>query len=136
MSNRAVAKSFDNGALHVLPCDAPICRAPSTRCNARTTCIAPTVPPALQGPYDEQQVTCPKRYPCGIIESRKTPIQRALALYQQGVGSLGYVAELVGLPKRVLMEKARQRGSIGGMGAPGWMAFLAQTPAEILDLFL
>ena len=42
------------------------------------------------------------------LEERR--LQRALALYQQGVGSLGYVAELVGLPKRVLMEKARQRG--------------------------
>ncbi|PKO21396.1 MAG: hypothetical protein CVU38_14955 [Chloroflexi bacterium HGW-Chloroflexi-1] len=36
--------------------------------------------------------------------------QRALALYQQGVGSLGYVADLVGVSKRVLMENARRRG--------------------------
>ena len=42
------------------------------------------------------------------LEERR--LQRALALYQKGVGSLGYVAELVGLPERVLMEKARQRG--------------------------
>ena len=43
----------------------------------------------------------------GLEEHR---LQRALSLYQKGVGSLGYVAELVGLPERVLMEKARQRG--------------------------
>ena len=37
-------------------------------------------------------------------------IRRALALYQTGAGSLGYVAELAGIPKRVLMEHACQRG--------------------------
>ncbi len=37
-------------------------------------------------------------------------IQRALALYQREAGSLGYVAELLGVPKRVLMEEARRRG--------------------------
>lgn len=37
-------------------------------------------------------------------------LQRALVLYQKGAGSLGYVAELVGIPKRVLMEEARRRG--------------------------
>jgi len=42
------------------------------------------------------------------LEERR--LERALSLYQKGVGSLGYVAELVGLPERVLMEKARQRG--------------------------
>jgi predicted HTH domain antitoxin len=43
----------------------------------------------------------------GLEEYR---FQRALALYQKGVGSIGYVAELVGIPKRVLMEEARRRG--------------------------
>jgi predicted HTH domain antitoxin len=43
----------------------------------------------------------------GLEEYR---FQRALALYQKGAGSIGYVAELVGLPKRVLMEEARRRG--------------------------
>ena len=37
-------------------------------------------------------------------------LRRALALYQKGVGSLGYVAELVGISKRVLMEEARRQG--------------------------
>jgi predicted HTH domain antitoxin len=43
----------------------------------------------------------------GLQERR---LQRALALYQQGAGSLVSVSELLGLPRRVLMEKARQRG--------------------------
>ena len=37
-------------------------------------------------------------------------VQRALALYEKGAGSLGYVADLVGISKRVLMEHARKRG--------------------------
>jgi predicted HTH domain antitoxin len=44
------------------------------------------------------------------LEERR--IQRALRLYQQGAGSLGYVAELVNISKRVLMEEARRRGCL------------------------
>jgi len=40
----------------------------------------------------------------GLEEYR---MQRALSLYQQG---LGYVADLVGISKRELMEHARRRG--------------------------
>ena len=43
----------------------------------------------------------------GLEEYR---MQRALGLYQQGVGTLGYVADLVGVSKRDLMEHARRRG--------------------------
>jgi predicted HTH domain antitoxin len=43
----------------------------------------------------------------GLEEYR---FRRALTLYEKGLGSIGYVAELVGIPQRVLMEKARQRG--------------------------
>ena len=43
----------------------------------------------------------------GLEEYR---VRRALALYQQGAGSLGFVADLVGIPERVLMEDARKRG--------------------------
>jgi len=55
----------------------------------------------------EDQATLLEVLSLGLEERR---LQRALSLYQKGVGSLGYVAELVGLPERVLMEKARQRG--------------------------
>lgn len=47
----------------------------------------------------------------GVQEYR---IRRALALYQRGVGSIGYVAELVGVPKPLLMEEGRRRGASPG----------------------
>jgi predicted HTH domain antitoxin len=37
-------------------------------------------------------------------------IRHALELYQAGAGSLGYVAELLGLSKRDLIREARARG--------------------------
>lgn len=43
----------------------------------------------------------------GLEEYR---IRRALTLYQHEAGSLGYVADVVGISKRVLLEEARRRG--------------------------
>ena len=37
-------------------------------------------------------------------------VERALTLYRDGVGSLGYVAEQLGLSKRDLIREARARG--------------------------
>jgi predicted HTH domain antitoxin len=37
-------------------------------------------------------------------------VRRALEMYQAGIGSLGYVAEKVGLSKRDLIREARARG--------------------------
>jgi predicted HTH domain antitoxin len=37
-------------------------------------------------------------------------VRRALEMYQAGAGSLGYVAEKAGLPKRDLIREARVRG--------------------------
>jgi len=37
-------------------------------------------------------------------------VRRALEMYQAGAGSLGYVAEQVGLSKRDLIREARARG--------------------------
>jgi predicted HTH domain antitoxin len=37
-------------------------------------------------------------------------LRQALEMYQAGVGSLGYVAEKSGLPKRDLIREARARG--------------------------
>lgn len=37
-------------------------------------------------------------------------VERALALYRDGVGSLGYIAEQLGLGKRELIREARMRG--------------------------
>ena len=55
----------------------------------------------------EDQVLFLEVLSLGLEEHR---VQRALHLYQRGAGSLGYVAELVNIPKRVLMERARRRG--------------------------
>ena len=37
-------------------------------------------------------------------------VERALALYRDGVGSLGYIAEQLGLSKRDLIREARIQG--------------------------
>jgi len=39
-------------------------------------------------------------------------VRRALEMYQGGLGSLGYVAEKVGLSKRDLIREARARGIV------------------------
>jgi hypothetical protein len=57
----------------------------------------------------QDQTTLLEVLTLGLEEHR---IRRALALYQGGVGSIGYVAELVGISERVLIEKARQRGAL------------------------
>lgn len=44
------------------------------------------------------------------LGTHQLKIRRALELYQAGVGSLGYVAERVGLSKRDLIREARSRG--------------------------
>ncbi len=41
---------------------------------------------------------------------RQYRIERALAMYRTGVGSLGYVAEKWGIPKQELIRAARTRG--------------------------
>ena len=37
-------------------------------------------------------------------------VRRALEMYQAGAGSLGYVSEQAGIPKRDLIREARARG--------------------------
>lgn len=41
---------------------------------------------------------------------RQYKIERALELYRQDVGSIGYIAERVGISKRDLIREARRRG--------------------------
>jgi len=43
----------------------------------------------------------------GLLEYR---IRRAISLYRSGLGSLSYAAEVVGLPRRILLEEARKYG--------------------------
>jgi hypothetical protein len=44
------------------------------------------------------------------LGTHQLKIRRALEMYQAGTGSLGYVAERVGLSKRDLIREARSRG--------------------------
>jgi predicted HTH domain antitoxin len=57
----------------------------------------------------EDQTTFLEVLSLGIEEYR---IRRAMSLYQRGVGSLGYVADVVGISERVLLKESRQRGML------------------------
>ncbi|MGQ9554273.1 MAG: hypothetical protein ACUVWR_09190 [Anaerolineae bacterium] len=59
----------------------------------------------------QDEVTALEVVSLGVREYR---IQKALTLYSRGVGSIGYVAELVGIPKLLLMEEGRRRGFVPG----------------------
>ena len=55
----------------------------------------------------EEQVTLQQIFRLGLYQYK---VERALSLYQAGVGSLGYIAEQLGLSKRDLIREARMRG--------------------------
>jgi hypothetical protein len=55
----------------------------------------------------EESLTLRQIFKLGLTQYR---IERALSLYRTGAGSLGYLAEHVGVPKRDLIEAARQQG--------------------------
>jgi len=55
----------------------------------------------------EEPVTLQQIFRLGLYQYK---VERALALYRDGVGSLGYVAEQLGLSKRDLIREARTRG--------------------------
>lgn len=55
----------------------------------------------------EEPMTLQQIFRLGLYQYK---VERALALYRDGVGSLGYIAEQVGLSKRDLIREARMRG--------------------------
>ena len=55
----------------------------------------------------EEPMTLQQIFRLGLYQYK---VERALALYRDGVGSLGYVAEQLGLSKRDLIREARTRG--------------------------
>ncbi len=55
----------------------------------------------------EEPVTLQQIFRLGLYQYK---VERAMALYRDGVGSLGYIAEQLGLPKRALVREARMRG--------------------------
>ena len=60
----------------------------------------------LEG-ISEEPITLQRIFRLGLYQYK---VEQALALYRNGVGSLGYVAEQLGLPKRDLIREARARG--------------------------
>jgi len=60
----------------------------------------------LEG-VSEEPVTLQHIFRLGLYRYK---VEQALALYRDGVGSLGYVAEQLGLSKRDLIREARMRG--------------------------
>lgn len=55
----------------------------------------------------DEPMTLQQIFRLGLYQYR---IGRALSLYRDGVGSLGYIAEQLNLPKRDLIHEARLRG--------------------------
>ena len=55
----------------------------------------------------EEPMTLQQIFRLGLYQYK---VERALALYRDGVGSLGYIAEQLGLSKRDLIREARTRG--------------------------
>lgn len=72
-----------------------------------TVTIKLDVPEKWIGGLAQDDATLLEIFCLGLHEYR---IRQAINLYREGAGSLGYVAELVGLPRRVLLEEARRHG--------------------------
>lgn len=60
----------------------------------------------LKGVSDEE-ITLQHIFRLGLYQYH---IERALTMYQDGVGSLGYIAEQTNIPKQELLREARLRG--------------------------
>jgi len=65
------------------------------------------VPPEWLQNVPEETLTLRQIFKMGLTQYK---IERALALYRDGTGSLGYLAENLGLPKQQLIIAARQQG--------------------------
>ena len=69
--------------------------------------IAMQIPRQWLEGISEEQTTLRRIFRLGLYQYK---VERALALYRDGVGSLGYIAEQVGRSKRDLIREARMRG--------------------------
>lgn len=69
--------------------------------------IAMEVPRQWLEGIPEEQLTLQQIFRMGL---RQYKVQRALTLYREGIGSLGYIADYLGLSKRDLIQGARTRG--------------------------
>jgi len=71
------------------------------------TMIALEVPRSWLEGISDEPLTLQRIFRLGL---RLYKVEWALQLYRDGVGSLGYLAEQIGLPKRELIREARARG--------------------------
>ena len=69
--------------------------------------IAVQIPRQWLEDVPEREATLQQLFKLGLDQYK---VERALALYQDGAGSLGYIAEQLGLSKRKLVQEARLRG--------------------------
>ena len=53
-----------------------------------------------------EEMTLKQVFRMGVYEYK---IKRAIQLYKDGIGSLGFIAEKLGIPKRDLIREFRQR---------------------------
>jgi hypothetical protein len=65
------------------------------------------VPRAWLAGVTDEPLTLQRIFRVGLFHYK---VEQALALYREGVGSLGYIAEQLGLPKQDLIEEARRHG--------------------------
>lgn len=69
--------------------------------------VAVQIPRQWLEDMPEEETILQQIFKLGIDQYK---IERALIMYQEGVGSLGYIAEQLKLPKRKLVEEVRLRG--------------------------
>jgi predicted HTH domain antitoxin len=69
--------------------------------------IAIPIPRQWLKDVPEKKVTWQQIFKLGLDQYK---MRRALVLYRDGAGSLGYIAEQLGLSKRKLIQEARLRG--------------------------
>jgi len=69
--------------------------------------IAISIPRQWLKDVPEKKITWQQIFKLGLDQYK---MRRALTLYRDGAGSLGYIAEQLGLSKRKLIQEARLRG--------------------------
>ncbi len=69
--------------------------------------VAMEIPRAWLGGIADEPLTLQEIFRKGLYQYK---VERAMRLYREGVGSLGYLAEQLDIPKRELIQEMRQRG--------------------------
>lgn len=69
--------------------------------------IAVSIPRQWLDNVPEKEITWQQIFKLGLDQYK---IEHALSMYQDDIGSLGYIAEQLGLSKRELIQEARRRG--------------------------